>query len=172
MTFSVIGELRAAVQAIADFSRWIARKHEAQGTAIAGKWTNEGDVTAAAEGRLPSHYVNLYLRVEGSDVSGIVQSRALDTGATLPNGSLNGWRRWGRISASVTDVRQGRLITYGHVVLRPRGRKPNLLLEWRLVNSTADFLPKATTLWKHDSEAIKWVQEMFPDLTGVPHVRS
>jgi hypothetical protein len=111
------GDLRAAGQ-IADFFRWIARKYEAQGTAIAGKWTNEGDVTAAAEGRLPPHYVHLYLRVEGSDVSGIVESRALDSGTTLPNGSLNGQRRWGRISASVVDVRRGRLITSGRVVLR------------------------------------------------------
>ena len=68
----------------------------------------------------------------------------------------------------MVDVRHGRLITYGRVVLRLRGRKPNLLLEWRLVNGVGDFLPKATALWKHDPEALKWVQEMFPDLTVPP----
>ena len=67
------------MQAVADVFAWIAREHETQGAAIEGKWTNDGDVTAAAEGRLRSHYLGLYLRVDGNDVSGIVQSRALNS---------------------------------------------------------------------------------------------
>jgi len=115
------------MQAVADVFAWIAREHETQGAAIEGKWTNDGDVTAAAEGRLRSHYLGLYLRVDGNDVSGIVQSRALNSGATLHNGFLKGRRQWGRISASM--VRQERLVTYGLAALRLRGRKLKRLLE-------------------------------------------
>jgi hypothetical protein len=93
MTYSVVEELRAAVRVIGDACTWSARKHDAQGTTLAGEWTDEGDVVAAAAGRLPTHYLDLHLRVTGRYVSGIVSSRAISFGTVFPNGSFIGRRR-------------------------------------------------------------------------------
>lgn len=158
VTYSVVEELRAAMRVIGDARTWIARRHDAQGTTLTGEWTNEGDVVAAAAGRLPTHYLDLHLCVTGRYVSGIVSSRAISSGMVLPNGSFSGRRWWGRISGSVIDVRYGKLVTYGAVVLCLRGR----VLEWHLVNRIADFLPTSAVLWKRDPEVLTWVREKSP----------
>jgi len=137
---TLIEEARAIIGAVGDLQAFFAEGREKQAAALSGKWTNEGAI-----GEFPSHYLHLELRVEGSEVSGIVESRALSSsGAILPNVSIIGQLRWGRIVGEVHDVSQGRVLTYGLVIIRLRKGK----LDWQLKRGVADFLPQSAVLWR------------------------
>lgn len=106
----------AIIGAVGDLQGFFAKRREKHAAALSGKWTNEGEI-----GNTPSHYLHLEPRVEGSEASGIVESRALSSsGAILPNGSFVGRLRWGRVVGEVRDVSQDRVLTYGLVTLRLR----------------------------------------------------
>jgi len=124
-----------------NFRVTLEERRKKQAAALLGKWTNEGDVTA----EIPSHYLDLEIvSIKGGEVSGIVRSRATASETELPNGSFAGRLRWRKILGEVVDVRQGRLLKYGDVVLRLRRDR----LEWKVQNGVADFLPRSALLWK------------------------
>lgn len=139
--------LTVIVGAIFGFFRYIAKVHQARARDFNGFWTNEGSIT----GPYPTHYLNLQLNVRGRDVSGIVESRALETGTTLPNGSLRGHLDWGKgIHGEVVDVSRSRFRRYGTVSLRLRRG----VLTWRTKGQIADFLPTSTELWRMSEDQL------------------
>ena len=141
---ATIEEVRAVIAAVNDLRRFIRERGERRADALTGLWTNEGDVI----GPIPTHYVDLELLVERSKVSGIVRSNTTRGRTSLPNGSLLGQRRWGKITAEVVDVRRGRLVKFGDITLRLKGEQ----LLWSAKNIQGDFLPKSAALWKLEDD--------------------
>ena len=137
---ATIDEVRAVIAAVNDIRRFIRERSERRANALTGLWTNEGDVI----GPIPSHYIDLELLVEDSKVSGIVRSNTTRGRTSLPNGSVLGRKRWGKLVAEVVDVRRGRLVKFGDITLKLKGER----LLWSAKNLHGDFLPKSTTLWK------------------------
>lgn len=147
-TAAVVTALAVIFGAVVAVFRYIAKVHQARADALVGFWTNEGDIT----GPYPTHYLNLELKLKGRDVSGIVESRALETGTTLPNGSLRGCLGWGKkINGEVLDVSRARLVRYGTVSLRLRRG----VLEWRTKGEVVDFLPTSAELWHVSEDQLK-----------------
>ena len=139
---ATIDEVRAVIAAVNDIRRAAQDHARKRAESLTGMWTNEGDVVAP----LPSHFVELTLVVDGKKVSGIVQSRQLETHTELPNGSIVGAIRFGKIVAEVLDVRRGKLVKYGDITLKREGD----FLVWTARNRLADFLPATTKLWKFE----------------------
>ena len=141
---ATIEEVRAVIAAVNDIRRFIRERNERRAHALTGTWTNEGDVV----GPIPSHYVDLELLVEDANVSGIVRSSTTRGRTILPNGSILGRRRWGKIVAEIVDVRRGRLVKFGDVTLHLKGD----LLLWAAENIQGNFLPKSAALWRLEDD--------------------
>lgn len=139
---ATIGEVRAVIAAVNDIRRFIRERSERSANALTGLWTNEGDVI----GPIPSHYIDLELLVEDSKVSGIVRSNATRGRTSLPNGSLLGRKRWGKIVGEIVDVRRGHVVKFGDITLQLKGEK----LLWSAESIQGGVLPESATLLKFE----------------------
>jgi hypothetical protein len=109
-----------------------------------GKWTNEGDITLVT-----THYMDLELEAEDGEVSGVINSRRLSDDTEMRYVSIVGKRFLWWIRLELLDVKLGSLVSFGHV--RCRLKKRNM--SWRLTgNTSSEFFPKSTPLWKMDWE--------------------
>jgi hypothetical protein len=142
----IIDEVRAVIVAIKDLHGFTTRIRSARAEKFAGTWGNEGDCT----GPIPSHYVELVLSSKGTEVTGIVRSRNLESESELPNGSFIGHRRGFRVTGEIVDVSRGRLIHYGKVSMYLHKG----LLEVQATDRLADFLPTQASLWRQSDETV------------------
>ena len=140
----IIDEVRAVIVAIKDLHGFAARIRSTRAEKFAGTWGNEGDCT----GPIPSHYVEFVLASNGTEVTGIVRSRNLESESELPNGSFVGQRRGFRVTGKVVDVSRGRLINYGKVSMHLHKG----VLEVQATERLADFLPTQASLWRQSDE--------------------
>jgi hypothetical protein len=141
---TISDEVRAVIAAVKDLHGFATRIRSARAEKFAGTWGNEGDCTSPN----PSHYVELVLASKGTEVTGIVRSRNLESETELPNGSFIGCRRGFRVTGEIVDVSRGRLVRYGKVSMRLRKG----LLEVRATDRLADFLPTQASLWWQSDE--------------------
>lgn len=93
----------------------LAKKHDRSiANRFSGDWHSEGDITGPPR----THNVELLaLSCKGKEISGIIQTKNLETGSNLPNGSLHGKRRGKSAVVKVVDISHGMLVEYGSLRL-------------------------------------------------------
>lgn len=137
----VVDEIRAVVAAAKDLHGFATKIRAARAEKFGGTWGNEGDCTSP----IPSHFLELVLVSHGTEVTGIIRSRNLESDSELPNCSFIGRRRGFRVTGEVTNVSRGRVVYYGKVKMRLHKGQ----LEFRATDRLADFLPTQASLWRH-----------------------
>ena len=140
-----IEEVRAVIAAGKDLHAFALKVRDARDKKFSGNWGNEGNCT----GPIPSHHIELVLLSKETEVTGIVSSRNLKSGATLPNGSFIGRRNGYRVLGEVVDVSRGHLIHFGQMTLHLDKK----FLKIKTTKQLADFLPVQATLWRASDEA-------------------
>lgn len=110
---------------------------------LSGEWTNEGDVTRS---HLETHYMDVSLSIDTEDgeITGLVASRNLQTGASYNYISANGHFKYKSGIVTLRMSNRG-LTVIGKVKIS--GTKKQLM--WKMIGEENDLIPAKTLLHRN-----------------------
>lgn len=113
-------------------------------TKLSKDWTNEGDVSSI--GKL-THYLNFSLSVDKEDgeITGILETRKINTDIELSNVSIIGKIRYKTAIIELVDFNRGKLIKYGKAKLQLK--QNGKVVKWITIKKNDDAIPTEAVCW-------------------------